>query len=263
MTERASQRSAASTAQIEALSLNGTCHLVVAIAAAQDNDRALAHRHLDHARQVAARIGRDRDDYGTELGARTSPSTPAPSPSSWATPDDLQLAEQITSNHTRTHRVAGDVTRDRSSSRARGQRPRCPGRRCRSPLGARRRPPGHAELAEQPRRARRQSPTTMRATPRAEDCEYTRRSCTRSRLILSTQATAARNGQSGCSVSRDEGVGQPLRVGDPSQKDSDGLVGIRSRSVVEQPAARRAQSARYEQRSDLQGVCQGQTEKSF
>jgi len=112
MTERASQRSAASTAQIEALSLNGTCHLVVAIAAAQDNDRALAHRHLDHARQVAARIGRDRDDYGTELGPRTSPSTPAPSPSSWATPDDLQLAEQITSNHTRTHRVAGDVTRD-------------------------------------------------------------------------------------------------------------------------------------------------------
>jgi transcriptional regulator with XRE-family HTH domain len=54
--------------KIEALSLNGACHLVMAIGAAQDNDRSPAHDHLDQAREIAEQIGEDRDDYGTEFG---------------------------------------------------------------------------------------------------------------------------------------------------------------------------------------------------
>lgn len=140
-------------AQVEALSLNGACHLVLAIAAAQDNDRTMAHQHLDQARELAQRIGQDRDDYGTEFG----PSNVAIHAVSVAvvlgdagqaldlaqTIDtshlsaerqarylidpaaahamrrqigeaihDLQLAEQITPEQTRTHPVARDVTRD-------------------------------------------------------------------------------------------------------------------------------------------------------
>jgi hypothetical protein len=123
---------------------------VLAIAAAQDNDRVLAHSHLNQARQLAERIGQDRDDYGTEFG----PSNVAIHAVSVAvvlgdagqaldltkTIDtshlsaerqarylidlaaahamrrqigeavhDLQLAEQITPEQTRTHRVARDV----------------------------------------------------------------------------------------------------------------------------------------------------------
>jgi hypothetical protein len=51
-----------------ALSLYGSFQLVLAVAAARDNDRSQAHAHLDIARQVAARTGEDRDDYGTEFG---------------------------------------------------------------------------------------------------------------------------------------------------------------------------------------------------
>ena len=51
-----------------ALSLYGSFQLVLAIAAARDNDRSLAHAHLDTAREIAARTGEDRDDYGTEFG---------------------------------------------------------------------------------------------------------------------------------------------------------------------------------------------------
>src|SRR5260221_7449732 len=114
---------------------------------------ALAHDHLDHARQIAEQIGEDRDDYGTEFG----PSNVAIHAVSVAvilgdagqaldlarTVDvaclsaerrarylidlaaahamrrqigeaihDLQLAEHITPEQTRTHRVARDVTRD-------------------------------------------------------------------------------------------------------------------------------------------------------
>ena len=53
---------------VEALSLYGALHLVLAIAAARDNDRERAHQHLATAEQVAERIGEDRDDYGTEFG---------------------------------------------------------------------------------------------------------------------------------------------------------------------------------------------------
>jgi len=44
------------------------CHLVMAIGAAHDNDRSLAHDHLDQAREIAEQIGEDRDDYVTEFG---------------------------------------------------------------------------------------------------------------------------------------------------------------------------------------------------
>jgi transcriptional regulator with XRE-family HTH domain len=52
----------------ETLSLCGAFHLVLAIAAARDNDRAEAHEHLDRARLIADRVGEGRDDFGTEFG---------------------------------------------------------------------------------------------------------------------------------------------------------------------------------------------------
>jgi tetratricopeptide (TPR) repeat protein len=52
----------------DTLSLCGAFHLVLAIAAARDNDRSLAYEHLDQAREIADRIGEDRDDFGTEFG---------------------------------------------------------------------------------------------------------------------------------------------------------------------------------------------------
>ncbi|WP_248966323.1 helix-turn-helix domain-containing protein [Sphaerisporangium perillae] len=52
----------------EALSLYGAFQLVLAIAAARDNERAQAHKHLNAARETAERIGEDRNDYGTEFG---------------------------------------------------------------------------------------------------------------------------------------------------------------------------------------------------
>lgn len=54
--------------QPEALSLYGAFQLVLAIAAARDNQRAEAHERLDAAREVAERLGEDRNDYGTEFG---------------------------------------------------------------------------------------------------------------------------------------------------------------------------------------------------
>jgi hypothetical protein len=52
----------------ELLSLYGGLDLVLAVAAARDNDRGLAHLHLDTAREIAEKLGADRDDYGTEFG---------------------------------------------------------------------------------------------------------------------------------------------------------------------------------------------------
>lgn len=52
----------------EVLSLCGAFHLVSAIAAARDNDRELAHKHVDRAREVSDNLGTDRDDFGTEFG---------------------------------------------------------------------------------------------------------------------------------------------------------------------------------------------------
>jgi transcriptional regulator with XRE-family HTH domain len=53
---------------VEVLSLCGAFHLILAIAAARDDDRAEAHKHLNQAADIAARIGEDRDDFGTEFG---------------------------------------------------------------------------------------------------------------------------------------------------------------------------------------------------
>jgi hypothetical protein len=52
----------------EALSLCGALHLVLAVAAARDSDREAANDYLATARSIAARIGEDRNDYGTEFG---------------------------------------------------------------------------------------------------------------------------------------------------------------------------------------------------
>ena len=138
---------------VGALPLNGACHLVLAIAAAQDNDRGLAHDHLGQAREIAEQIGEDRDDYGAEFGpsnvaihgvsvavilsdagqaldlakaidvSHLSAERPARYLIDLATAHatrrqigeaihDLQQAEQITPEQTRTNRVARDVTRD-------------------------------------------------------------------------------------------------------------------------------------------------------
>jgi len=52
----------------EVLSLYGALHLVLAVAAARDNERAAAHGYLDAARRVAKQLGADRNDFGTEFG---------------------------------------------------------------------------------------------------------------------------------------------------------------------------------------------------
>lgn len=62
------QERAATDPTPEVLSLWGAFHLVLAITAARDNDRASAHEHLRRAREIADRIGEDRNDFGTEFG---------------------------------------------------------------------------------------------------------------------------------------------------------------------------------------------------
>ncbi len=52
----------------EELSLRGAFCLVLAIAAACDNGPAQAYAYLSQARDIAARIGGDRNDFGTEFG---------------------------------------------------------------------------------------------------------------------------------------------------------------------------------------------------
>ena len=52
----------------EDLSLFGALHLVLALISARENDRPGAKRNLDIARDVAARIGADRNDFNTEFG---------------------------------------------------------------------------------------------------------------------------------------------------------------------------------------------------
>jgi transcriptional regulator with XRE-family HTH domain len=65
--ESLKERTATDTAP-EVLSLWGAFHLVLAIAAARDNDRPQAHKHLQHAREIADRLSEDRNDFGTEFG---------------------------------------------------------------------------------------------------------------------------------------------------------------------------------------------------
>jgi transcriptional regulator with XRE-family HTH domain len=52
----------------EVLSLRGAFRLVLAIAAARENDRSQAYAYLDQAREIASLIGADRNDFGTEFG---------------------------------------------------------------------------------------------------------------------------------------------------------------------------------------------------
>ncbi|TDD98096.1 helix-turn-helix domain-containing protein [Actinomadura rubrisoli] len=54
--------------EVEALSLYGAFHLVLAVALARDNERTQAYEHLETARRTAQRIGEDRNDFGTEFG---------------------------------------------------------------------------------------------------------------------------------------------------------------------------------------------------
>ncbi len=62
------QPKVAADARPEILSLYGASHLILAVAAARDNNRSEAHDHLDIARKIAEQLGEDRDDYGTEFG---------------------------------------------------------------------------------------------------------------------------------------------------------------------------------------------------
>lgn len=141
------------TPKPEELSLYGAFQLVLAIAAARDNDRGQAHEHLDEARRIAGQLGEDRDDYGTEFGPTNvaihavavavelgdagqalelahdfdtsglSPERQARYAIDLATAHamrrqigealhDLQEAERLTPEQTRTHRVARAVARD-------------------------------------------------------------------------------------------------------------------------------------------------------
>ena len=52
----------------EVLSLRGAFRLVLAVAAARENDRAQAYTYLDQAREIASQPGEDRNDFGTEFG---------------------------------------------------------------------------------------------------------------------------------------------------------------------------------------------------
>jgi transcriptional regulator with XRE-family HTH domain len=137
----------------EVLSLRGAFHLVLAVAAARDNDRAGAYGHLDQAREIAAQIGADRNDFGTEFGptnvalhsvsvavelgdagqalelaGAVDPAGLSPERQARYSLDIaqahamrrqagealhyLELAEQLTPEQTRSHRVAQSVARD-------------------------------------------------------------------------------------------------------------------------------------------------------
>jgi tetratricopeptide (TPR) repeat protein len=55
-------------ADIEAVSLYGAFNLILAVAAAHENQRSEARSHLDTARAVASYVGDGRNDFGTEFG---------------------------------------------------------------------------------------------------------------------------------------------------------------------------------------------------
>jgi len=56
------------TTDSETLSLYGAFQLVLAVAAARENQRTDANKFLDTARDVAAQVGEGRNDFGTEFG---------------------------------------------------------------------------------------------------------------------------------------------------------------------------------------------------
>lgn len=135
------------------LSLRGAFQLVLAVAAARDNDRAGAYGHLDQARELASQIGAGRNDFGTEFGptnvalhsvavavelgdagqalelaSAVDPAGLSPERQARYSLDIaqahamrrqagealhyLELAEQLTPEQTRSHRVAQAVARD-------------------------------------------------------------------------------------------------------------------------------------------------------
>ena len=59
----------------EVLSLRGALRLVLAIAAARENDRSQAYAYLDQARDIAAELGEDRDATGRNSVRQTLPCT--------------------------------------------------------------------------------------------------------------------------------------------------------------------------------------------
>jgi hypothetical protein len=62
------RRIEAAPGDIPALSLAGALRLVAGVAAARDNERAAAQQRITEARDLAQRIGEDRNDFGTEFG---------------------------------------------------------------------------------------------------------------------------------------------------------------------------------------------------
>lgn len=61
-------RAAAPTCPPEELSLVGAMNLVLAVINAREGNRARTHEHIDRAREIAARLGEDRNDFDTEFG---------------------------------------------------------------------------------------------------------------------------------------------------------------------------------------------------
>lgn len=137
----------------EVLSLRGAFRLVLAVAAARENDRTQAYAYLDQAREIASQLGEDRNDFGTEFGPTNAglhavsvavelgdaghaldlthdidpEQLPAERQERYSIDlalahsmrrqireslRYLQLAEELTPEQTRTHRVARAVARD-------------------------------------------------------------------------------------------------------------------------------------------------------
>lgn len=61
-------RAAAPACPPEELSLVGAMNLVLAVINAREGNRARTHEHIDRAREIAARLGEDRNDFDTEFG---------------------------------------------------------------------------------------------------------------------------------------------------------------------------------------------------
>ncbi len=61
-------RVAAPACPPEELSLVGAMNLVLAVINAREGNRARTHEHIDRAREIAAMLGEDRNDFDTEFG---------------------------------------------------------------------------------------------------------------------------------------------------------------------------------------------------
>jgi transcriptional regulator with XRE-family HTH domain len=63
-----SPRAEAPACPPEELSLLGAMNLVLAVINAREGNRGRTHEHIDQAREIAARLGEDRNDFDTEFG---------------------------------------------------------------------------------------------------------------------------------------------------------------------------------------------------